>query len=281
MSVKNPVRIFILLAFGISYIAGIIWAFLWNPIETSMDWGNQPISQLMLKFGPSIAGLIVCRIYYGHEKVIALLKSGIHVKVPWKVIFICLLVPTIGMITSIYIWNPEMIQQVLSGTMLSTILPTLVLKVLLGGGFGEEFGWRGFMQPVLQTKYSWIKTSIIVACFWILWHLPSITLGGQIGNPIIFIVILTGYSIILAWIYNASGGSVFWTAIFHGLANAVSNTLDEEIGAQLKTLESNINTTYAILMVVVAIGLIFLYPIARLDNKAPSYSRVDGPANGR
>lgn len=259
IKLKESLLTYILLAFGISFFLGVVWAFLLNPLDTLMKWENKPISNLLLKFGPSIAGLIACRINFDSKKTIDLLKSGFHVVVPWKVIFVSIGGPFFGMPISISVWSAEVVNQIFTWTYFSTLLPILGLKLFLGGGLGEEFGWRGFMQPVLQTKHSWVNASIIVAFFWVLWHLPSTVLGGELGNPIVFVVTLIGYSIILAWIYNASGRSIFWPALFHGLANAVSNTLDKQIGQHLSEIENYINVTYAILVSGTALILVLIY----------------------
>jgi len=256
---REHIRNYLLLAFGISYIAGTLWMFLLNPIDSTLGLEHQPISLFVLKFGPSIAGLIVCRVYGGHKKTVALLKSGLHIIVPWNVIIVSILVPIVGMAISITIWNTEMVLPIFTWSFLWALLPVLTIKIFLGGGFGEEFGWRGYMQPVLQTKHSWVTASTIIAFFWILWHLPSIFIGGEFGNPIIIIITLSGYSIILAWIYNSSGGSIFWAALFHGLANAVSNTVESQIGEHFRDIETNINLTYAIFIAGVAIVLIILH----------------------
>jgi len=271
---KESVFNYILMAFGISYLLGVVWVFFLNPLDSLMKWENQPISNFLLKFGPSIAGLVACRIHFGYEKSIALFKSGFHIVVPWKVVFVSIFVRLFFLPIAIFIWSFEMSMHILNWSFLSTLLPTLGLKLFLGGGFGEEFGWRGFMQPVLQTKFSWIKSSIIVTIFWFLWHLPTIALGGTLGNPILFLVTLICYSIILAWIYNASGGSVFWVALFHGLANAVSNTLDKQMGQQLSEVENYINVTYSILVLVTALVLVIIYRSDFMDNKLNKNTEV-------
>lgn len=43
---------------------------------------------------------------------------------------------------------------------------------IVWGGGQEEFGWRGFMLPLLQEKYSVLVSSLIVGVAWAGWHLP-------------------------------------------------------------------------------------------------------------
>ena len=38
--------------------------------------------------------------------------------------------------------------------------------------FGEEYGWRCFLQPILQEHFGMRKGVLILGVFWGLWHLP-------------------------------------------------------------------------------------------------------------
>jgi len=38
--------------------------------------------------------------------------------------------------------------------------------------FGEEYGWRYFLQPILQEHFGMRKGVLILGVFWGLWHLP-------------------------------------------------------------------------------------------------------------
>jgi membrane protease YdiL (CAAX protease family) len=40
------------------------------------------------------------------------------------------------------------------------------------GGGQEELGWRGFMLPTLQERYSALVSSVFVGVAWAAWHLP-------------------------------------------------------------------------------------------------------------
>ncbi|MFD1563717.1 CPBP family intramembrane glutamic endopeptidase [Haloarchaeobius amylolyticus] len=98
--------------------------------------------------------------------------------------------------------------------------------VLWGGG-QEELGWRGFMLPLLQDRYSALVSSLLVGVAWAGWHLPlflnaNTTHGAwSLSQQGIWLVtILTG-SILWTWMYNSTGGSVLAVAVFHAGINAM------------------------------------------------------------
>lgn len=92
---------------------------------------------------------------------------------------------------------------------------------LASGGVNEESGWRGFLLPRLQAKYSVIIASIIVWFFWSLWHLPldimqRIPMQQILLNRLIFNFLA---SVLFVWVYNRTRGSILAPAIFHASMN--------------------------------------------------------------
>ena len=81
-------------------------------------------------------------------------------------------------------------------------------------GFGEEVGWRGFALPRIQARRSALSSALLVGLAWAGWHLPLFTfseglsrlgIGGTVGW---LMSMLTG-SVLMAWFFNSSRGSVF------------------------------------------------------------------------
>lgn len=105
---------------------------------------------------------------------------------------------------------------------------TFGLTALAMGGL-EEPGWRGFMQPELQQRFSPLVAALLVSVFWSLWHLPLYLNGfypgdlvsGMIGGAIYRIFL----SIFLAWFYNRSGGNLFLMVFLHTCFNVMVNFL--------------------------------------------------------
>ena len=105
---------------------------------------------------------------------------------------------------------------------------TFGLTALAQGG-NEEPGWRGFLQPELQKRFTPLVAAIIVAMVWSLWHLPLYLNGFYPGNLIdgmvgsgIFRILL---AIFLGWFYNRSGGNLFAIVLLHTSFNVMVNFL--------------------------------------------------------
>jgi membrane protease YdiL (CAAX protease family) len=118
------------------------------------------------------------------------------------------------------------------GRPLLEVLPlyalTFALTMLAQGG-NEEPGWRGFLQPELQKRFSPLVAALIVSAFWSLWHLP-LYLNGFYGGPLVGGMIGGGIyrillSIFLAWFYNRSNGDLFAMVFLHTCFNVMVNFL--------------------------------------------------------
>ena len=87
----------------------------------------------------------------------------------------------------------------------------------------EEPGWRGFLLPRLQQRFSPLLASLLVWFPWALWHAPldfhrpfRFTL---VNYRLIRVVFLIPITIILTWFYNRSGGNLLTVVIFHAAMN--------------------------------------------------------------
>lgn len=95
-----------------------------------------------------------------------------------------------------------------------------VLTTLLA--YGEEAEWRGYLLPVLQTRWSALTASLVLGVAWFVWHLPLVALPGgeNAGFPIpLWLVAIVSMSIVYAWLYNNTGGSVLAVTLFHAGVN--------------------------------------------------------------
>ncbi len=111
-------------------------------------------------------------------------------------------------------------------------LPLLFLPVIFGYQLitsgTEEFGWRGFLQPLLQKKYTAEKSCLLVGLLWSVWHLPFIIYMNYANGPLLtaisaagFIALTIPQAFIFGWLYNSTK-SVFACMLFHAWSNTTS-----------------------------------------------------------
>jgi membrane protease YdiL (CAAX protease family) len=97
------------------------------------------------------------------------------------------------------------------------------LNALLFTAALEEPGWRGFLLPRLQQRFSPLLSSLFVWLPWALWHAPldfhrpfRFTLVNYLLIRVVFLIPIT---IILTWLYNRSGANLLTVVIFHAAMN--------------------------------------------------------------
>jgi len=96
---------------------------------------------------------------------------------------------------------------------------------LMTGGINEESGWRGFALPRLQGRYPVLVSALIVWFFWAAWHLPydfgrGDELAWILENRLFWNLVI---SIVMAWLYNRTDGSILAPALFHPAMNTFGN----------------------------------------------------------
>lgn len=100
------------------------------------------------------------------------------------------------------------------------------LVTLLLAGSLEEVGWRGFAQGRLQARYGAGLAAVLVGVAWGVWHLPFVFLGGAgydaggIGAVVALTVFGVLMSVLLAWLFNGSGGTLPVVMLAHAILNA-------------------------------------------------------------
>lgn len=86
----------------------------------------------------------------------------------------------------------------------------------------EEFGWRGFMLPLLQRRMAPLWAGLVVGVVWGVWHLPAFYLGGTVQSEWSFLPFFLGsvaLSVIFTALFNDSRGSLLFPALLHFQVN--------------------------------------------------------------
>ncbi|WP_201322618.1 CPBP family intramembrane glutamic endopeptidase [Pseudanabaena sp. lw0831] len=88
------------------------------------------------------------------------------------------------------------------------------------GAVAEETGYMGYAIDPMQEQFGALSASILMGIPWAVWHYPSII---QQGHNFIWIAWATlgtvAVRVLIVWIYNNTGESLFACILFHTLLN--------------------------------------------------------------
>lgn len=85
---------------------------------------------------------------------------------------------------------------------------------------GEEIGWTGYATDPLQEKWSALTAGIILGLISMVAHYPSMIVQGRDPKWMAWSTFgITGLRVLMLWLYNNTGKSVFAVTIFHAIHN--------------------------------------------------------------
>lgn len=92
-----------------------------------------------------------------------------------------------------------------------------ILPGILVSNFGEEVGWRGFALSHLLRRTNALYAALGLGLIWGVWHLGPPTVWSSLGAGLIATQVgtLTALSVILAWIFVNTGGSLVLATLLH------------------------------------------------------------------
>lgn len=96
----------------------------------------------------------------------------------------------------------------------------VMFVVLFAAGIGEELGWSGYALDPLQDRWGALGASVLLGGVSVLWHLVPIL---QEPHTPLWIVwhsaAMIPLRVILVWLYNNTGKSMFAVVSFHAMVN--------------------------------------------------------------
>lgn len=99
-----------------------------------------------------------------------------------------------------------------------SLIPVLFLVFFIAA-MGEELGWSGYALEPLQDRWGALLAAIIIGIVWALWHLVPYALANPVawvtGQCLATVMI----RILMVWIFNNTGQSVFGMILFHAMVN--------------------------------------------------------------
>lgn len=219
---------YILIAFGLAWVPLVaLWFFgLRAPHENAsfLDYAVFLMLTLPTSFAPAVATFVV-RKWITRE---GFSDAGLqlNLKVKWPYYLFALLYPLIVIPFAVALAASSRVGQINLEALSLRLFPQLLLTSLVSTPiiWGEEFGWRGYLQIRLFADRP-LLAAVGTGVIWGIWHYPMILMGfvfqwdpvvGMLLYP--FNMIFT--SLLYGWL-RLKTGSV-WSA---SLAHSVGNTI--------------------------------------------------------
>lgn len=108
------------------------------------------------------------------------------------------------------------------------IVPQVLLTALITTPilFGEEFGWRGFLQRRIYPDAP-MMSALVTGLIWGVWHYPLIFRGYNYPDqPLLGAAIFTVFTVLVSYIFGwfyRRGGSIWCNSLAHAATNTVGS----------------------------------------------------------
>jgi membrane protease YdiL (CAAX protease family) len=102
-----------------------------------------------------------------------------------------------------------------------SVLTALALSlVAFIAALGEELGWSGYAIDPMQDRWGALQASILLGLVWSIWHIVPLL---QVHRSFVWITWwclgTVAARVLIVWLYNNTGKSVFVAAVFHTMGN--------------------------------------------------------------
>lgn len=203
--IKATSRALVAWCTGFSVLTGLAIMLLWlTGVDPTKDFSPAII---IISYSPALAALAIAGFLQGIAGVTWLLRQLIT----WRIHIVWYAFALLTPLVLVYMAN--ILCSVFGGQPMQWghfSLESIAIGPLIAGSFGEELGWRGFAQPLLQRRYSIFWASVIIGLLWATWHLyPIFSPGGQEHLTVLTIgetyLRLVSTAVLYGWLYNMTG----------------------------------------------------------------------------
>jgi membrane protease YdiL (CAAX protease family) len=225
------------------YYFFMVYAFSWIMSIPCVlaEWGYLPEALFRPFFvikafaGPFLAAVIMVRLTEGKAGVERFRKRFFQARAGWQwYLFILAAIPALFLLgILVQPGAAASFHGFPNGRLVGYLVYYLINFVIIffaGGPLAEEPGWRGFALPRMQNRYGPLAGALLLGLIWAFWHLPDFLTRAQGGGPgtgwgafftnlPIFTLLVVALSVILAWVYNRTQGSLFIAILLHASIN--------------------------------------------------------------
>ena len=95
-----------------------------------------------------------------------------------------------------------------------------MLLAFFVAALGEELGWSGYVIDPMQARRNALEASILLGVVWAAWHWVPLMQAHRSPAWIAWWSLYTvALRVLIVWLYNNPGKSVFATSLFHAFTN--------------------------------------------------------------
>ena len=220
---QKKLILFIVLSYALAWGC---WLPVLDKIESS-PFDSVPVVLLLFFIGaysPTLAGIFLTAFFDGKSG-LQELKSRLRLRrkeMKWILISLGIGPVLVGLAFLGYLVLNGQVGEVNVG--LLPWLPIVFIVPVIFGPLAEEFGWRGFLLPLLDPRSRPIRSSVIVGFIWALWHAPlfwaksgTAISGFEVTIPLValFFVAVIGSSFIYTWVFYNTSGNIVMAILIH------------------------------------------------------------------
>jgi membrane protease YdiL (CAAX protease family) len=187
------------------------------------DGGPNPLGLLL-------AALILTAMAGGWPATRDFLKRTVRFRVDWRAWLLALAAAPAALALAMAVGSLAGLEVAIPAMRWQELVERFVF-IFLFVGLGEEPAWRGYLQPLLQQRFSPLPAALLVGVAWGFWHLPL--MGGEFAwrDVPAFLLSVFAAAVVLAAIWNLSG-SVLPAMVLHTLVNVVGPPVLRSVPAE-------------------------------------------------
>jgi membrane protease YdiL (CAAX protease family) len=244
---RSPLKFF-LLVFALSIPLWLIGAV--TPLQLLP---GLPVSSLMA-FCPLIAASILV---YREDKttgVTELLKRSFdYRRIRAKVWYVPIVLLMPG-ITILAYGLMRLVRLPLSAPVFPGLAALVMFLAFFIAALGEEVGWSGYVIDPMQDRWNALQASVLLGLVWATWHIVPLVQAQRSPAWLAWWCLFTvALRVLIVWLYNNTGKSVFAAALHHAIAN-VSWQLFPNYGSHWDPRITGLITVLAAVIVTVVWG---------------------------
>ena len=220
-------------------------------------------------FGPSLAAVVMVAYGSGRVGLRRWLTTCLQWRGGWRWTVLAFLFPAafMGLAAAAHVALGGTLPPSPAAGHVGLAAVNFLLIFFVGGPLGEEFGWRGYALPALQARWGWRVASVLLGGVWAVWHLPLFYSAGTVQSHLpmgLYALSTIASSVLFAWLFNHSRGSIVPVLVLHTAVNAWSLIIPVMVlpdGSNLRPFQ-------------IVVGILVLAAVALLCIREPKYPDV-------